>query len=248
MSDAKNSSIPISTDYEKIKDIDNLTDNNKYQKLIGNLLYIAVNSRPDISAAVCILAQKTSNPGKNDWNELKRILRYLKGTSTYKLKLFDIGFTDILVTWVDANWAEDKVDRKSNTGIVIKLYGGVVIWSCRKQGLVTLSSTEAEYVALAEAVQEVMWFVRILEDLKIKIEKPMIFYEDNQSVLKMLQQEKTSNRTKHIDIKFHYIKDYFKNGTINCIYCPTSDMIADLLTKPLPANKLNFICKKLQLE
>jgi hypothetical protein len=248
MSDSKTSSIPITTDYDKIKDEKVLIDNNKFQRLIGTLLYVAVNSRPDITAAVCILAQKTSKPTQTDWNELKRVLKYLKGTIHYKLKLFDSAFTDILITWVDANWAENKDDRKSNTGIVIKLYGGVVNWFCRKQGLVTLSSTEAEYVALAEGGQEVIWFLRVLEDLKIKCQYPVKFYEDNQSVLKMLVQEKSSNRTKHIDTKYHFIKDHFKNGTIDCVYCPSEEMIADLLTKPLAASKITYFRKKMQLE
>jgi hypothetical protein len=245
MIDSKISSIPLSVDYGRISDDQLLTDNKNYQKLIGTLLFIAVNSRPDISAAVCILAQKTSSPNKTDWNELKRILKYLKGTSKLKLKLYDANYKEPLETWVDASWAEDKVDRKSNSGILVKLFGGVINWSCKKQTLVTLSSTEAEYVALAQAVQELQWIHRMLHDLKININLPLKFYEDNQSVLKMLTQEKPSNRTKHIDIKYHFIKDNYKNGTIEVNYCPTEEMIADFLTKPLTSIKIERICKEL---
>lgn len=103
--------------------------------------------------------------------------------------------------------------------------------------MAVLSSTEAEFVALSEARQEAIWLMRILDDCKIKFNLPMRIFEDNQSVLKMIEEEKLSNRTKHIDTRYYFVKDFIKNGFIACSYCPTQDMLADLLTKPLPLPK-----------
>lgn len=209
--------------------------NTRYQQLLGCLLYISVNTRPDIAAAVAILAQKTCAPNKEDWLELKRVLRYLGGTSKLKLALARKnmrGHAD-LFGYADANWAENRQDRKSNSGFVFMLNGGVVGWMCRKQGCVALSSTEAEFVALSEACQEAIWMRKVLVDLGCKNDTPTLIYEDNQSCLKLIMDEKLSNRTKHIDTKRHFVRDHVNNKDIICKYCPTEEMVADLFTKPL---------------
>ncbi|XP_055309227.1 uncharacterized protein LOC129573075, partial [Sitodiplosis mosellana] len=124
MTEAKNSKIPIDVSYGKTSNEVPLESNEVYQKLIGSLLYLAINTRPDISAAVCILSQKVSAPSKEDWNELKRVLRYLKGTKDYKLYLADDKEKQELFGYADANYAEDRIDRKSNSGYIFKLNGG----------------------------------------------------------------------------------------------------------------------------
>lgn len=108
---------------------------------------------------------------------------------------------------------------------------------CRKQNCVSLSSTEAEFIALSNACQEVLWIRSLLEDMKQLIDKPTTMLEDNQSCLKLIEEEKLSNRTKHIDTRYHFVKDYIVKGIVNCIYCPTDLMLADLLTKALPPKK-----------
>lgn len=179
-----------------------------------------------------------SQPRTGDWNELKRILKYLKGTSEIKLVL---GKRDsnanFIYGYADANFAENKVDRKSNSGYVFILNGGVISGAGRKQNCVALSSTEAEFGPLSEACKEAIWLIKILEDCKIKFNLPMRIFEDNQSVLKMIEEEKLSNRTKHIDTRYYFVKDFIERGLIACSYCPTEDMLADLLTKPLPLPK-----------
>lgn len=175
---------------------------------------------------------------------MKRVVRYLKGTAHYKLKLSDITSNNpILVGWADANWAEDHVNRKSNSGYVFKVHGGVVSWSCRKQTCVALSTTEAEFISLSEACQEAVWMRRLLEDLNQEITGPVTIFEDNQSVLKLIEEEKLSKRTKHIDTKVCFVKDHVEKGTVNCQYCPTDQMIADMLTKPLAKPKLEELRK-----
>lgn len=140
--------------------------------------------------------------------------------------------------FADASWAENRPDRKSNSGYIFQLFGGSISWGCRKQTCVALSSTEAEYIALTEACQERIWIQRLLEDLQHKTKEPVIIFEDNQSCLKMLQNKKFSNRTKHIDTKYHYVNDLYKEGSVKFEYCPTEEMLADMMTKPLKGVKL----------
>lgn len=130
-------------------------DKSKYKRLIGCLLYIAINTRPDIAACISILAQKVETHTEMDWNQLKRVVRYLKGTINMKLKLSDIkNKHDLIVGYADADFAEDKITRKSNSGMVFFINGGVCSWACRKQNCVALSSAEAEFIALSSACQE----------------------------------------------------------------------------------------------
>lgn len=166
LGDAKSSNVPLNVNYGKSTDdecVIVLDNNNEYQRLIGCLLYIAVNTRPDIAANVSILAQRVSSPRNCDWNELKRVVRYLKGTADLKLVLGSNEHKDDPVFgYADANWAEDKADRKSNSGYIFIVHGAAVSWACRKQSCVALSTTEAEFIALSEACQEARWLRRLL--------------------------------------------------------------------------------------
>lgn len=238
LSDAKTSSVPIQMNYGKSNSSDNdlLLRNTEYQKLVGSLLFVAINTRPDIAASILILTQKLSKPNQEDWNELKRVVSYLKGTS--QLKLAVGGRTDkLFYGYADANWAENKSDRKSNSGNVFLVNGGVVSWASRKQTCVALSSTEAEFIALSEACKEAIWLRQILADLHQPINSVTIIYEENQSCLCLIQEEKLSNRTKHIDVKTHFVKDHIDKGNIVCEYCSTEEMLADMLTKAIPTTK-----------
>lgn len=251
LTDAKVSKIPIDPGYHKIDSSNSKLCNQKqYQKLIGQLLYISVNSRPDISASISILSQKLSNPNELDLNEVKRVLRYLKGSSKLKLQLSANNSSAAeLVGYSDADWAECRTDRKSNSGFIFKFNNGTISWACRKQSCVTLSSTEAEFVALCEASQEAVWLRRLLSDLDEMQLQSTIIFEDNQSCIKQLQTEKFSNRTKHVDTKYHFIKD-LNNKDLKFIYCSTEEMVADILTKPLQrvrTEKLRLSCGLIDL-
>lgn len=241
LKDAKESKIPMGTNYGKIPGAEHdklLPDNNKYQSLIGHLLYVSVNTRPDIAASVSILAQRVSEPREEDWMELKRVVRYLKGTSALHLVLGnDEHEGDNVLGYADASWAENYTDRKSNSGYVFMINGGTVSWACRKQKCVALSSTEAEFIALSEACQEAHWLKRLLSDMHRPLEKLILIYEDNQSCLKLIGDERLSNRTKHIDTRYNFVKDYIEKKIVSCTYCPTENMLADLFTKPLPGSK-----------
>lgn len=238
LQDVKISSIPMDPGYLK-ETTNNLLENNiLYRKAIGSLLYISNNTRPDIAFAVSILSRKITCPNERDWTEVKRVLKYLKGTKDLKLLVGSKSELE-LNGFADADWAGDINDRKSTSGFIFKLGDAVISYASRKQANVTLSSTEAEYVALAEASQELLWIMQLMKEFEINISSPVIF-EDNQSCLKILQDEKISPRSKHIDVKFYFVRDLYRSNSVLFNYCPTKSMLADILTKPL--QKVN-ICK-----
>lgn len=248
LSDAKISKIPIDVSYvqqkEEISEL--LESNDKFRSLVGCLLYIAVNSRPDISIAVSLLSRKVEKPNQTDWIEAKRVVRYLIGTKDLKLKLGNSE--NLLQCYVDADWANDQKDRKSNSGYIIKLGSGLIGWGCKKQNCVALSSTEAEYVAMAECCKELRWLVGLLKDIDIKIIQPVQVFEDNQSCIKIIESEKVDQRSKHIDTKYNFIKDMAQEGEIKVQYCDTENMVADILTKPLSSIKIERFRKAMGLQ
>lgn len=216
MTEAKISKVPLSVSYGKGKNSELLMDNENYRKLVGCLLYVAVNTRPDISASVTILAQKVTRPTQEDWNELKRILRYLKGTADLLLMLGGINNKIGLIGYADANWVEDVAlnQRKSTTGYIFKYLDDIISWCSKRQTCVAKSSMEAEYIALLEASSEALWIRRLLRDFKYPERDPTTIFEDNQSCLKLIKQEKLPNHSKHIDVHAYFVKDHVDKGTV----------------------------------
>lgn len=238
LTNAKKSEYPLDPGYFKQEESQLLHSNDKYRKLIGMLLYLTTNTRPDIAAAVSILSKKVEKPTFADWNELKRVVRYIMGTRDEKLKLNDGQLEQELHAYSDADWAEDRTDRKSHSGYYCALYGGTISWSCRKQDIVTQSSTEAEYVALAETCKELSWLRKIAEGFDIDMGGKLMIRTDSQSCIALIRFKRFSNRTKHIETKYHYIRDEVEKGRVELQYVNTNDNIADMMTKPLNGNKL----------
>lgn len=236
---AKLSKCPMDSGYYKQKGIP-LPSNCEYRKLIGMLLYLSTNSRPDIATSISILSQSVEGPFDNDLNELRRVIRYLNGTKTLKLKLSDRNKDQGVFGYSDANWAEDTKDRKSNSGYCIFVNGGLVSWCCKKQGLVALSSAESEYIALTETSKELTWMKNIVKALDITYNEPTIVYTDSQSCISLIKNQRFSNRSKHFDTRYHYIKDEVEQGRIVLKYCPTANNTADIMTKPLDTVKTSF--------
>jgi hypothetical protein len=205
--------------------------------MIGMLLYVCTNTRPDIAASVCILSQKVVNPTSTDLNEVKRIVRYLKGTQNYKLVLGK-NLEGQLHMYSDANWAEDRTDRKSNSGHIGFFRGGAISWACRKQGCVAVSSCEAEYMALNDTAQESIWLNRVIKSFEAENQEPVKIYADNQSSIHLVDKHRYSIKSKHIDTKYHCIQDWKEKGLIDIEYVPTEHNVADMLTKPLGRIKL----------
>ncbi|UYV74758.1 hypothetical protein LAZ67_12000832 [Cordylochernes scorpioides] len=233
LQEAKPTFTPMESGYPGISDEKLLPNNVQYQQLIGSLLYLSVVSRPDIAAPVCILSSRNQNPRNCDWNAAKRIVRYLKTTKELELRISNQK-PPTLEAYSDATWASDNTDRKSLSGNLFLLGSNPISWMTGKQGCVSLSSTEAELISAAEASQELLWLLDLLKDLELEQKAPIYFHQDNQSCLKICSSEKVSSRTKHIATKIHHLKDLQKKTVIKMVYCPTGDMKADILTKPLP--------------
>ncbi|XP_062703556.1 uncharacterized protein LOC134286011 [Aedes albopictus] len=237
MEQAKPSKVPLDPSYlQKKEEMDQLPNNHDYMSLIGGLLYVAVHTRPDISVSVSILAQKSSCPNAQDWTEAKRILRYLNATSNHKLQLG--ASSEGLQMFVDADWAGNARDRKLNSGMILRFGGGPISWCSRKQTCVALSSTEAEFVALAEGCQELVWTKRLLEEIGEATKESVSVFEDNQSCIKLVESDRIERRSKHIDTKFFFVRDLQEKDEIRLQYCPKETMLADLMTKPLQRVRL----------
>jgi len=177
-----------------------------------------------------------SRPGNQHWVGVKRVLRYIKGTLDYGLLYKTTnrnGEVSDLRGYADADWAGDVTTRKSTSGYVFQIGSSTVSWSSKRQSVVALSSTEAEYVALSHATQEATWLRNLLQSMGFDQANPMTIFEDNQGTIALAKNPKHHARTKHIDIKYHFIRDAISEKKIQLDYCPTNEMIADILTKSL---------------
>lgn len=237
MEDCKPSATPMETGVilNKPKESqDSSACNYDYRGLIGSLMYIAVGSRPDIAHAVSYLSQFNDCHTETHWKSAKRVLRYLKGTKDCCLT-FQKGGLEI-AAFADSDWGRNEADRRSYTGFVFRLGKSIVSWESRKQKTVALSSTEAEYMSLSDTCKEALFLRKFLKEILGKTPK-IIIYNDNQSAQKLCKNSMFHARTKHIDIRHHFIRENVSNGTIDVKYLCTNDMVADLLTKPLSKEK-----------
>lgn len=210
-----------------------------YRELLGSLMYIMLCVRPDVCYPVGYLGRFQQDSSTVHWNALKRVVRYLSGTRTLCLEYRRNSDAEALVGYADADWATDLQDRKSVSGFAFKVYGCTVSWSSKKQSTVSLSSSEAEYVALSAAVAEAVWIIGILEDLHVAA-KPVTIFEDNHGCICMAKNLE-NKRTKHIDVKHHFIRDLVGRGTLNVEPIGTHDQLADLFTKSLEATRFQLL-------
>jgi hypothetical protein len=174
-----------------------------------------------------------SKPSKEHWQGVKRILRYIKGTINYGLIFKAEDNKGILAGYSDADWAGDIDTRRSTSWYVFQICGSTVSWCSKRQSSVSRSSTEAEYIALSMASQEAVWLSRLLKNVGVKQEEPILIYEDNQGAIELSRKPKFHNRTKHIDIAHHFIREKVNDKVIYVKYCETEQMLADIMTKPL---------------
>ncbi len=206
-------------------------------------MWAAKGTRPDISYAVGQLSQHCNQPTMRHWNAGLRVLRYLKGTINHRLCYGPIrtkGEVSLgLQGYCDADYAGDSRDRHSVTGHLYLLYGGLVSWSTQKQRCTALSTTESEYIALAECSKQGQWLRGLLRELQRPQYLPeglaVPIYSDNQACIALAKDPIAHGRTKHIDVRYHYIRELVSFRKAAVEYCPTESMLADILTKPLPA-------------
>ncbi len=237
-------------------------DNTVYRALIGGLLYVASWARPDIMFAVISLARYQADPSERHWQLAKHVLQYLKGTS--HLSLIYAGLrgdsvakclkkdlaADTLYGFVDASWGEDLQTRHSQSGYVLMYGGGLLYWRSALQKLTALSSTEAEIIAMSQAVQDALSLRKVLADVvgDSVLNQPIVLFEDNQPAIKYASKLEYDKRTKHIPIKRAFVKDHVVEGDVQLVYTPTAEQVADCLTKCMPRPSLEHCRKSLLSE
>ncbi|KAJ9557387.1 hypothetical protein OSB04_012001 [Centaurea solstitialis] len=198
-----------------------------YRGMIGSLLYLTA-SRPDIMYSTCLCARYQAEPKESHLTAVQRIFRYLKGTP-------NVGLCD---------FAGCKIDRKSTTGGCQLLGGKLVSWTSKKQNSVSTSTTEAEYVAAVICCAQVMWMRNQLQDYDIQLSKIPIYW-DNTSAIAIANNPVLHSKTKHIEVRYHFIRDHVMNGDIELHFVPTEYQLADLFTKPLDVTRFNMLISEL---
>ena len=179
-----------------------------------------------------------ANPGLEHWKGVKRVFRYIQGTLNYGLLYTSDGSDPVLRGYSDADWGGDLTTRRSTTGYVFQIEKNTVSWCSKRQGCVSKSTTETEYVALSTACQEGIWLRRLLDEISIKQHDPTVIYEDNQGAIQLSKNPKFHSRTKHIDVSYHYNRQQVNQNTVSVKYCTSEDMLADIMTKGL--SKVQF--------
>lgn len=217
-----------------------------YQEAVGSLLYLTQATRPDIAFAVNDVSRFKGNHSENHWKAVKRILRYLSGTIDYKLRFSRERSTD-LYAYCDSDWASDADKRRSCSGYLMIMSNGAISWCSKRQSIVALSSTEAEYVALSSAVCELVWIKQLTKEINCEMRNPTRILCDNQSAIKLASMDAFRPRTKHIDIRHHHIRERVDEGIINIEYVSTNDMAADSLTKAVTIEKTRACSLKMGL-
>ncbi|GJW15791.1 putative RNA-directed DNA polymerase [Tanacetum coccineum] len=210
-----------------------------YASAVGSLMYAMVCTRPDLAHAVGVVSRFLSNPGKKHWEAVKWIFRYLRGTS--KLGITFGNGKPMLVGYTDSDLAGNKDNMKSTSGYLMTFAGGAVSWQSRLQKCVALSTTEAEYVAATEACKELLWLKRFLQELGFKQQRYAVLC-DNQSTIHLAKNSMFHKRTKHIDIRYHWIRDAIEDGMFELNKVHTDDNASDMLTKAVAREKLKICC------
>jgi len=222
--------------------VNNVTE---YQKIVGKMIYLT-NTRPDISYVVQVLSRFMHSPRNSHFKLAMRVLRYLKGSPGLGI-LIPKGNELRLSGWSDADWAKCLDSRRSVTGYAVFLGNSLVSWKSKKQDTVSKSSTEAEYRALSSLNCEILWIIKLLRDLKVKVTLPVELFCDNRSAVLICSNPVLHERTKHIDIDVHLVRDKVSEGVVKVIQVSSLNQIADIFTKPLGVKQHDFLCKKLFL-
>ena len=217
-----------------------------YQNIVGALLYLSINTRPDISYPVGVLARFSKAPTFRACKALLRVLIYLRGTAQRGIKFSGDDLN--LSGYSDADWAGDLDSRRSTTGYVIYAAGGPIAWQSKLQTTIAVSTMEAEYMAAFGAIQELIWTKGVLSEMKFDYVDPMILLMDSKSAMALAKNPTHHKRSKHIDIKYHWLREHTcENGTVLLEHCGTEDMVADVMTKAL-AFEFHMVMAKFKRE
>ena len=211
-----------------------------YKQIVGAVLYLAMHTRPDIAYAVGVLARHASNPTYQSCQLAVHLLQYLRRTSTLGIRFTGMSFD--MHAFSDADWASDKLTRKSTTGYVVLAAGGPIAWQSKIQTTVATSSMESEYMAMYAAIQELVWLRGVLREIELPILEPIPLFIDSQSAQDLAMNPVAHQRSKHIDIKYHWIREHVGEdgfGTAECFHVSSAQESADIFTKSLTGNNFD---------
>ena len=202
-----------------------------YSELIGSLLWVSQCTRPDVAFSVNKLSQFLKDPSASHWAAAIRVLNYLGTTKHLRLRL---GGSLSCCGYSDSDWAEDREDRRSTSAYTYRIGVGAISWKSRKQATVSLSSTEAEYKALSDSCKEGLWLRNVLSELHLRPKDALPMHVDNEGAEALANNPEHHSRTKHIHARHHFVRECVRDKLIVILHVSTSDMLADMLTKPLP--------------
>lgn len=217
-----------------------------YRALVGSLWYAANGTRPDVVYATNVVSQYGVNHGLPHWRAAKRVLRYLRGTVGRGIKYLRDSAVKV-IAYADSDWAGDIDTRRSRTGFVVTIAGGAVVWQSKAQKSVALSSCEAELYALCECVKELLWLTQFLAAMGIKFDVP-ILWVDNQGAIALAENPVNHQRSKHIDIRWFFVRDVIDQGLIEIRYIQSEDNLADINTKPVVTDVFLRLCAQLMTD
>jgi len=215
-----------------------------YREAVGALNWAALATRPDIAFAVATVAHFAANPGPAHWEAVKRIFHYLLGTCDLWLTYGEASSP--LEGYANADGSMAK-DRRAISGYAFLIDGGTVSWSSKRQEIVSLSTTKSEYIAATHGSKEALWLCSLISEVFGNLTNPTTLFSDNQAAITLTRDHQYHPRTKHINVRYHWIRWVIKKGSIRLIYCPTDDMVADILTKALPSAKVKHFATSLGL-
>lgn len=220
--------------------------NYAYRNLIGSLMYLAIGTRADIAHAVSVCSRFLEKPTIVHERAAKRILRFIKKTLNFGI-LYTQSSSGKISAYSDADFAGDTSTRKSTSGSVLFFGNNIVSWSSERQQSVSLSTTESEYIAASQCVKELIWLKKLLCEMLNEPSINTTLFMDNQSAIRLVKNPEFHKRSKHIDIRYHFIREKYEEKFFDLEYVATNDMLADIFTKALPATKFNEIVKQMNI-
>lgn len=252
MTNCKPAATPLSPGHKLYQSTDEELNEIKSEKIpyrntVGSLMYLSQCTRPDLTHAVGVLSQHLEKPSAQHWDAVTHVLRYLRGTTNLGIvyrgssqaTIHGLESSTCPISHCDADWAGDRSTRRSTTGYIFQLAGGPISWRSRLQPTVALSSTEAEYRAVTEAGQELLWLRRMMEKFGFSDSSPTVLMSDSLGAIHLTSKSIFHGRTKHVEIQYHWIREVVNAGHLSIKHCPTDVMVSDLLTKAL--SKAQFV-------
>ena len=217
---------PTPQELQQMKDV-------PFRRVLGGLLYLSTRTRPDIATAVSMIAKYQSNPRPIHWKMVKNVVRYLMGTADYVILLQNQKEKTSVQCWSDADWARDLSNRRSRTGLLLTINNGPIVWTSKIQSSTALSTSEAEFNALAYGIKELKWIRIVLLELQVIDGNPITVMQDNLGTISWTEGVNGLRKVKHVGIKYNYVRDAVDSNICNIQYTPSAENRSDSLTKVL---------------